>query len=125
MKRGCVLKFLLLIPIVIGIIYYVGGKYGQKIVDTSINKFDDLFSTYLKEKKIEFEENAYLDSVKIIIENYLGELTESEVNEIKSGKNEVIEFIKTKLSDISIDSIVFNEIKYKIEEYERSKEDRN
>lgn len=122
MKRGCLLKFILLIPVLIGVIYYVGGKYGKQVADKAIIKFEEVFNNYLEDQELKIIENEYLDSVKVFVGDYLSGLSEDELKSVKSGKNEMIEFVKEKLSDVSLDSIDFTEIKEKFRSYARSKE---
>ncbi|MBZ0178219.1 MAG: hypothetical protein K8F36_02925 [Melioribacteraceae bacterium] len=122
MKRGCLLKFILLIPVFIGIAYYVGGRYGKQVADRAIIKFEEEFNDYLEDQKLRIIESEYLDSVKIYVGDYLGELSENELKEVRSGKDEMIEFVKQKLSDISLDSADFLEIKKKFKNYGRTKE---
>lgn len=122
MKRGCLLKFILLIPVFIGIAYYVCGRYGKQVADRAIIKFEEEFNDYLEDQKLRIIESEYLDSVKIYVGDYLGELSENELKEVRSGKDEMIEFVKQKLSDISLDSADFLEIKKKFKNYGRTKE---
>jgi len=122
MRRGCLLKFLLLIPVLIGVIYYVGGKYGKQVADKALIKFEEVFNNYLEDHKLKITENEYFDSVRVFVGDYLGELSENELKSVKSGKDEMIEFVKDKLSDVSLDSLDFTEIKEKFRNYGRSKE---
>lgn len=122
MRRGCLLKFLLLIPVLIGVIYYVGGKYGKQVADKALIKFEEVFNNYLEDHKLKITENEYFDSVRVFVGDYLGGLSENELKSVKSGKDEMIEFVKDKLSDVSLDSLDFTEIKEKFRNYGRSKE---
>ncbi len=109
MKRGCFFGFSLII-ILIGIVFYIGEKYGPEIYDYGNRKITEFYN-----EKIESELNnisgAYSDSVKMFLEKKMIALKDKQ---IKLSKNQ-LENLKEQIGDLSkkslIDSTDFDKIK--------------
>lgn len=109
MKRGCFFGFSFII-ILIGIVFYIGEKYGPQIYDYGHKKVTQFYN-----EKIESELNnisgAYSDSVKVFLQKKMDALKDEQ---IRLTKNQ-LEKLKKQIGDLSkksiIDSTDFNQLK--------------
>lgn len=120
MKKGCILKSVFILILLIGVGYHLYKEYGREFLEESKDELLSLeYEDILKEIDL-IPESDYTDSLKMVL-NEMIELAESEgVEESQEQIDETLSSIKEYLDDNELNLDDYNEIKKLVEEYERS-----
>lgn len=114
MKRGCITRAFIFIIILLGIIIYIVEKYGP-IVEESIKKETIKFAetTILDEIK-KAKQSIFSDSLKILVSNYLENLSSQTEEEIKTKTDSLSKEINSVLEDSEINLDEFEKLREKL-----------
>ncbi len=120
MKKGCILKSIFFLIILVGVGYHLYKEYGRDFLEESKEELLSLeYEDILEEIEL-IPKSDYTDSLKQALDEMI-ELAESEtVEESREQVDETLASIREYLEDNELDLEEYNEIKKLIEEYERS-----
>ncbi|MCF6270819.1 MAG: hypothetical protein L3J41_13975 [Melioribacteraceae bacterium] len=110
MKLGCILKFIAIIIVIVGISFYLYDKYGKDFVSKSSERAKELAIKKIEKLVDDFSENEIKNPLKekfaeIIndVEERKDEYSDAEFDEIISSFNKIIKesnFDKATLDDL-------------------------
>ena len=120
MKKGCIVKSVFFLILLIGVGYHLYKEYGRKFLEESKEELLSLEYEDILEEINLVPESDYTDSLKMAL-NEMIEMAESETVEASQEQiDETLSSIREYLDDNELDLEEYNEIKKLIEEYERS-----
>jgi len=116
MKKGCFFIFVV-IPVAIGVLYYVYQKYGDELIDKGNEQVVRLFGDKIKNEFENFEGGKYSDSLKIYFDDFLEKISEEKRELAEEKIKELYEDLKNTVDKNIGDSLNFENIKKVILDY--------
>lgn len=111
MKKGCFLTTVVTGTILIGIIFYVGDKYGDKIVDYFKGRVVELTTDSADEYFDKLAQTEMKDSLRVLWKNAFDKAKEMEFEEGMNYMSEILRKIDRFAKDSLISSEEFTTIK--------------
>ena len=110
MKKGCV-KLVIFIPIVIGIIIYIIGKYGVDYWNSRKTEALQFVNESINEKFKELVPNKYSDSLKTEFIDYFNRLKNEKVEDVSKRVSEFYKSMENIVKDSIITELDFKKLK--------------
>jgi hypothetical protein len=120
MKKGCILKSFFILILSIGIGYHLYTEYGRELLEESKEELLSLDYEDILDELSEISDSDYSDSLKLVLTDMMERAESENIEESKEEIEETLNSIKEFLEDNELDIDEYNEIKQKLEEYERS-----
>ena len=118
-KSGCFFTTIVTITIVIGIIFYIGKKYGPELWEAGKEKLLSLAENDIKEKIDKVKESQYKDSLIVLINNEMERLKNFSFEEMEKDSSQFFEKVDEFIEDNVIDSEELSKLTKLYKEYER------
>lgn len=118
MKKGCLLKAIFFLILLIGVGYHFYKEYGREYLEESKEELISLaFENLLDEIKL-IPSSDYADSLKIILTEKFEQVHSESVEQSQEEIDEIINSIRDLLDDRELEE--YTQIKKILEDYERS-----
>lgn len=120
MKKGCFLKAIFLLILLIGVGYHFYKKYGRDFLEESKDKLISLAYENLLDEIKHIPASDYADSLKFILTEKFERLQNESAEKSHKEFNKVINSIGDFLDDSKLELEEYIQIKKILEDYERS-----
>ena len=120
MKKGCLLKAIFLIILIIGVGYHFYNEYGRKFLEETKDDLISLAYENLLDEIKKIPTSDYADSLKIILTEKFEQIQSESIEHSEKELDEVINSISDLLSDSKLELEEYTQIKKIIEDYEGS-----
>ena len=114
------LKSFFILILAIGIGYHLYTEYGRELLEESKEEFLSLDYEDILDELSEISDSDYSDSLKLVLTEMMERAESENIEESKEEIEETLNSLKEFLEDNELDIDEYNEIKQKLEEYERS-----
>lgn len=119
MKKGCFLSVIISLTFLIIAIFFLIKNYGELFIDFGKDKVLSLAHEKVNDKLNELDNSEYVDSVRILFNNYFDDFNKSDIeNELKRIE-EVTQNFDIILTDLKIDSTEFSFLKRNLSKHEK------
>lgn len=118
-KSGCFFTTISIITIAIGILFYIGKKYGPEILEAGKEKLLSIAENDINEKLDKVKESEYKDSLIVLINKKIDNLKNVSFGEMEKDSSEFFERLDDFIKDNIIDSEELSKLTEIYQEYER------
>ena len=120
-KTGCFFTSIIFVTIAIGIIFYIGKKYGSEWFEIGKGKVLEAVASDFDDKIKEIKPSGYKDSLLILVDKHVKKLNEYDLENIAIMEDSLqfIESLEEFISDKIIDSEEINKLTEIYKKYER------
>jgi len=119
MKKGCFLSVIISLTLLIIAILFLVKNYGELFIDLGKDKVLNLAREKVNDKLADLDNSEYVDSVRILFNNYFEEFDKSDIeNELERIK-EVTQNFDIILNDLKIDSTEYSFLKRNLSKYDK------
>lgn len=122
MKKGCFISVILILTIIVAGIFYYVKYYGDEILELGKEKLVELAEYKIQEDIENLEYNMYVDSLKIVVEDYFNNMKELDIETELKRIEEFSDDFEVILMDSKIDSAEFDFITKILTKYGQRKE---
>ena len=118
-KSGCFFTLVISTTIIIGIIFYIGKKYGPELWEAGKEKLITFAAEDLKSKIEKLKSNEYKDSLRILVNSQINRIKDFSYEDAKHDSLEFFEKVDEFIEDKIIDSDELSKLTEIYKKYER------
>ncbi|MCB0732361.1 MAG: hypothetical protein KDC88_15155 [Ignavibacteriae bacterium] len=122
MKKGCFISVIIFLTILLMVIFYTVRFHGNEILEAGKDKLVELAISKIHSDINNLESNNYVDSLKIVVDNYFENLDSLDIKKELEKIEEFSDDIEVIFLDSKIDSAEFDFITNILVKYEQRKE---
>lgn len=122
MKKGCFISVIIFLTILLMVIFYTVRFHGNEILEAGKDKLVELAISKIHSDINNLESNDYVDSLKIVVDNYFENLDSLDIKKELEKIEEFSDDIEVIFLDSKIDSAEFDFITNILVKYEQRKE---
>ncbi|NOX16810.1 MAG: hypothetical protein GXO87_00810 [Chlorobi bacterium] len=117
-KKGCFFVFVI-IPVSIGILYYLYQKYGEELIQKGNKQVIRLVGEKIQNEFKELNGGKYSDSLKVYFDDFMDKISEENRELAEKKIKEAYEELKNTVDKNIGDSLNFENIKKVLLNYEK------
>ncbi|MCB9206927.1 MAG: hypothetical protein H6611_06415 [Ignavibacteriales bacterium] len=122
MKKGCFISVIIFLTILLMVIFYTVRFHGNEILEAGKDTLVELAISKIHSDINNLESNDYVDSLKIVVDNYFENLDSLDIKKELEKIEEFSDDIEVIFLDSKIDSAEFDFITNILVKYEQRKE---